>query len=195
MKRSMRIAVPVALVLVACQGDGGAVLEPGEALFSKGKGGGGGGGQVVYTYSMSGDIVSPQDGPSTAMKAGDPFTNLSLSDFVVELGSPSGTVELCRTGSGEYADDFGLHANGAWQGTLKIARQSNTLSFLGSNTAGDQIQFSIGDATGGPVLTATGGGAYQYEYSDARLFFGSNSTHFDGKYRCVNVVLTAVPPA
>jgi hypothetical protein len=194
MRSSLPVTMLAALTLGACTGEGPAVLDPGEAHFSKGKGGGGGGGgSVVYRYAMEGDITSPQDGPTASMKAGDPFGGLNISGVVVTLGAPTGDVSQCKTGGATYSNTFGDNGASIWTGSLNIKKPTNLLNFSGTNDAGDFVQFSIGDATGGPVVTSDGQGGYSYEYTDARHFFGGNSTDYDGGYRCVNVTLTAKP--
>jgi hypothetical protein len=194
----MNRLVPALLItllpLAACNADGtSVVLEP---QFSKGQpgGGSGGGGGTLYGYTMEGDIFSPADatGPTASSKAEPSFQNLELAGFSVQLGAPSGDIGTCRTGSGVYAESFlEANRNRVWTGTLKIAR-TGTLSFLGTSD-GETLQFSVADATGGPVRTKRVDGSYEYAYTNARLFFGSNSTHYDGMYRCVNLSLVATP--
>jgi hypothetical protein len=190
-RRTLTPMILIAL-LAACSHDGPA--GPDGPQFSKGGGGGGGagggGGQTTYAYSLDGDIMS-SGAPTARMKTTSPFANLTVDGFTVDLGSPTGEISACRTGSGEYVDDFAPGEAGPWTGTLKVAT-NGTLSFLGNNVDGATLQFSIADATGGAQQTVTGG-VYRLEYTDARLYFGGNSTAADGKYRCVNVVLTATP--
>jgi hypothetical protein len=193
MRSSLPVTILAAFTVLACTGEGPAALDPGEAHFSKGKGGGGGGGSVVFRYAMEGDITSPEDGPTASMKAGDPFGGLNISGVVVTLGTPTGIVSECRTGGATYSGDFGENGASIWTGSLNIKKPTNLLNFSGTNENGDFVQFSIGDATGGPVVTLDEQGVYRYEYTDARHFFGGNSTKYDGLYRCVNVTLTATP--
>jgi hypothetical protein len=181
-----------AALLVACSSDGpsGVTLEP---QFSKGgPKAPGGGGQVTWAYTMDGDVESTGDAPTASTKATQPFNNLSLSNFSLVLVNPSGNIDACRTGSGEYTDTFGHYAGRVLTGSLKIAKTS-TLSFLGTDPDGDTVQFSVSDDTGGPVQSAGEGGTYTYEYDDARFYFGGNTTVTDGLCRCVNLVLTATP--
>jgi len=204
MKRCAPVVLVAVLPFVACMADSPSSVEvPRDVSASKGKGGGGGkggsGGQTVYAYSMVGNIVG---GGSTASSKSAPFgQNMELSNFTVTLGGPTGVVTECRTGSGVYEDSFHpsnvVHPDTvgeeprSWVGTVKMWR-SGSLSFLGSDD-GDTLQFTTEDATGGPVLTAEDDGSYRYAYTDARLFFGSNSTHYDGMYRCVNLTMIATP--
>jgi hypothetical protein len=190
------------VLAVACD-HGTTVTGPEELIrveegvqFAKGQPGGSKGGSTqstVYAYWLSGDIMSIGDAPTASKKTTAPFTNLSLTDFSVTLVKPTGTTSECQTGGGEYATNFGANAGPVWTGSLKIAK-TETLSFLGTNDSGETIQFSVADASGGATQEHDEGtGSYTYSYTDARLFFGSNSTHHDGKYRCVNLVLVAMP--
>lgn len=197
MKRCAPVLLVAFLPFVACMADSPSPVEvPPHVSASKGKGGGGGdkggpGGQTVYAYTMVGDISG---GGSTASSKSTPLgQNMELSNFTVTLGGPTGLVTECRTGSGVYDDDS-FHPDNLdreWVGTVKMWK-SGSLSFLGSN-GGDTLQFTTEDATGGPVLTAEADGSYTYTYTDARLFFGSNSTNYDAKYRCVNLTMIATP--
>jgi hypothetical protein len=141
---------------------------------------------------MDGDVESTGGAPTASTKATQPFNNLSLSNYSLVLINPSGNIDACRTASGEYTDSFGHYSGKVLTGSLKIAK-TGTLNFLGTDPDGDTVQFSVGDATGGPVQSEGEGGTYTYEYTDARFYFGGNSTVTDGLYRCVNLVLTAAP--
>jgi hypothetical protein len=150
---------------------------------------------TVYAYSFTGDIETPASAPSatTAQSTGSPFKNLSVSGVTVTLGAPTGTIAACATGGAPYTDTFGANAGRTFIGTVSIPK-TGTLNFLGTESGGGaQVQFSVSDATGGPVQGAGANGAYTYSYSDARFFFGGNSTFFDGLYRCVNLTLVATP--
>lgn len=181
------------LLLTACSAEPSNFSGPGipdAALLAKGSGG-----QTVYAYTLSGDVVTAPSSvaPRKSAPTTAPFRNLSISGVSVLLSAPTGSVASCNTGNATYSADFGLNQGPVWTGTLSIPN-TGTLSFLGSDGAGAQIQFSVSDATGGPVQSpGPTSGSYSYLYTDARLFFGSNSTHFDGLYRCVNIAVTATP--
>lgn len=188
MTKSCRVPILAVLTLAACSGEVPTGVEPATVLSAARSGG-----STVYAYTMTGDIDSVGDAPTAGAKAGSPFARFSLSDFSLTLEAPTGDVAACRTGSGTYTTTFGANAGPVWVGTLKTGN-SGTLSFLGSNADGETIQFSLADATGGPTQgESEAPGSYTYSYTDARLYFGSNSTHYDGLYRCVNVTLTATP--
>jgi hypothetical protein len=196
MRRRRSIPAPALAMLlgllVACTGDSPSMVELDPQFAKGGAPGGGGGGQVTWAYTMSGDAESRGTAPTASAKATAPFNNLSLDGMSLALVAPTGDIDACRTGSGSYTDTFGYYADQVLTGSLKIAK-TGTLSFLGTSDAGDTVQFSVSDATGGPVQTAAEDGSYTYEYSDARFYYGGNTTVTDGLYRCVNLVLTATP--
>ena len=184
------------LVLAACGTDSLTSTGPRlSAAPSLAKGGGSGGGaNTLYAYTFSGDAVSPA-GPAgtTSQSTTAPFRNLTVSGVTVTLSAPTGNISACRLGTATYVDHFGENAGRTFTGTLTVPKTGG-LSFLGTEVGGSaQVQFSAGDATGGPVETAGAGGTYTHTLTDARLFFGGNSTYFDGLYRCVNLTVTATP--
>jgi hypothetical protein len=151
---------------------------------------------TLYRYTLHGDIASDPGGtaPTATMPTSAPFEGVSLSNVTVTVGVPTGTIAACRTGSATYATDFGPNAGLTWVGTLTIVKKTRTLNFLGTRVGGTEtFQFSISDATGGPVQAPGPMGSYTYSYTDARLFSDSRSTYFDGLYRCVNLTVTATP--
>jgi hypothetical protein len=193
--RTIALTVLVVLTAAACSKDE-SPTAPALALSSaKGGGGsGGGGGQTTWIYTAEGDLISPE-GVIGSSKGKTPFDKLSLSGFSLILSDagPSGSIEACRTGTGTYATDFGYYAGQVLTGTLQI-KDSTTgmIAFLGNNAEGHTIQFNIGDSTGGVVLNVEDG-VYSYIYTDARMYFGGNTTVTDGMYRCVNLNLIATP--
>jgi hypothetical protein len=140
-----------------------------------------GGGPTVYAYTLSGDISTPTGSASTAKaQASNPFFNLSTSPCKSVL-------------NGEYAPDFGIVAGRPWVGTLRITN-TGTLIFQGTDVGGAPLQFTMSDLTGGgPILTTNASGPATYSYTDASLYFGSGGIGNDGRYRCVNLTVTATP--
>lgn len=186
------IAVGV-LVLAACSNEQTSFTAPDvhrAPLLAKAAGG-----KTTFAYTLSGDATTPvSSAPAVASTSPTkPFYNLSVSGVSVALSAPTGDISRCKTGNGTYATDFGANAGTVWTGTLSIPT-TGTMSFLGTDGAGTTVQFSVSDATGGPVQSAGATpGSYDYSYTDARFYFGGNSSHYDGLYRCVNITVTAAP--
>lgn len=190
--RRIRAVAAILVALSACSQDRG-LTEPVLEL-SSGKAGGRSEGQATWIYSANGNVASANPATATA-KANAPFGKLSLAGFelILSESGPTGNIDACRTGTGSYATDFGYYAGQVITGTLQIKdATTGMIAFLGSNAEGHTVQFNIGDSTGG-VVQSVQHGVYTYTYTDARMYFGGNTTVTDGMYRCVNMTLTATP--
>ena len=150
-----------------------------------------GGGSATFTYNMIGDIAA--NAPWTAREQrSNPFANLSTT-ATLTLGAPTGDITTCKEAnpSQTFAVTFGA-GTGTWTGSLSIPSSSNNVVFKATN-AGQTMQFTMGDFTGGPTLTLAPDGSATYSYTNAALYFGALSIAHDGFYRCVNLTVTATP--
>jgi hypothetical protein len=189
-------AAPILLLpfAAACSGDGALPTELSPHIsFSKGgKGGGGGSETRLIEYVLTGDATT-----ITAVviaKSGEPFEKLELNGMALSLGVPTGDIDVCRTGSGSYTNTFGAYAGSQLTGTLKInmvGRKLGLMNFLGVDEDGATVQFSVEVPDGSPTVVETQTGTSELRYLNSRLYFGGNSAHADGLYRCVNMILVA----
>lgn len=148
---------------------------------------------TTYAYALTGDVTTEGTLGTAQAKTGKPFLDVSVSNVTVRLGSPSGDIGVCRTGDGVYDTTFGAHVGDAWFGTLTLHR-TGTLGFNGTRGGGsEQVQFSVADANGPVQSPGPTAGSYTLAYTNARMFFGAQSTHYDAMYRCVNITVAATP--
>lgn len=176
----------IAIILsAACQQDpAGPSVNDAGLVFARAAAG------THYSYAVSGDVRSA-DGSvnATARASGSPFKNMSLSNVVLTVGSPTGSGCDSRF---TYASSFGANEGLSYTGSLSQASQTRTLNFLGTRVGGSEVfQLSVSGANA--VETKNADGSYTLAYRNAAAYSDSRSTYFDGLYRCVNVTVTATP--
>jgi hypothetical protein len=181
------------------------VLEPAFAKGGQGGGGGGGGGKVTYVASASGDLAM-DPGPMASRSASDPFgkQDLTFNNVAVTFSGPSGDHgeegSVCDArypgiaGGGNFSPAWPDHTMdaGGWTGTLTVKGGTHTVNFLGTLVADGTTQFQS-TIDGTYAKKQQENGVWQLVIENSAQFSDTRTTHYDGKYRCVNVTITLTP--